>query len=121
MHTNFKIGDTLLLTMYLSKILIGAVINEAGHCAAHSGTRRSVGVFRSPIYRYILKDIQVRRNFFIDSDFSHNYLLTPYVFVRLSPEQFRSTFAIFLSLTSTKNKITIRKNSKSPNVIFGSI
>ena len=100
MHTNFKIGDSLLLTMYLSKILIGAVINEAEHCAAHSGTRRHVssGVweFLDHLYTDIfLKDIQVRRNFFIDSDFSHNYLLTPYVFVRLSPEQFRSTFAIF--------------------------
>ena len=32
--------------------------------------------------------IQVHRKFFIDSDFSYNYLHTPYMFARLSQEQF---------------------------------
>ena len=46
--------------------------------------------------------LQVRRKFFIDSDFSHNYLHTPYVFARLSQEQFSSTFAIFFIIYEYK-------------------
>ena len=40
------------------------------------------------IHNALTSDIQVHRKFFIDSDFSHNYLHTPYMFARLSQEQF---------------------------------